>query len=105
MVVHCSAGVGRTGSFISIDSMLKMAKAEGCIDVFNFVKRGRENRMHFVQTVEQYEFIHTAVMEAILCGDTSIPASDFRQIYGKLQRLTERPKNHNCKYNGRILAK
>uniref|UniRef100_A0ABM0MYZ6 protein-tyrosine-phosphatase n=1 Tax=Saccoglossus kowalevskii TaxID=10224 RepID=A0ABM0MYZ6_SACKO len=44
------AGIGRTGSFISIDSMLKMANAEGCIDVFNFVKRGRENRMNFVQT-------------------------------------------------------
>ncbi|XP_077867374.1 receptor-type tyrosine-protein phosphatase T-like [Saccoglossus kowalevskii] len=105
IVVHCSAGVGRTGSFISIDSMLKMAKAEGCIDVFNFVKRGRENRMNFVQTAEQYEFIHTAVLEAILCGDTSISASDFRLIYGKLQIVDKKTKKSQLQVQWENLGK
>ncbi|XP_077868845.1 receptor-type tyrosine-protein phosphatase T-like, partial [Saccoglossus kowalevskii] len=100
-----SAGIGRTGSFISIDSMLKMANAEGCIDVFNFVKRGRENRMNFVQTAEQYEFVHTAVMEAILCGDTSIPASDFRQIYGKLQTIDRKTKKSQLQVQWENLGK
>nr|XP_006813558.1 PREDICTED: receptor-type tyrosine-protein phosphatase mu-like [Saccoglossus kowalevskii] len=82
-----------------------MAKAEGCIDVFNFVKRGRENRMNFVQTAEQYEFIHTAVMEATLCGDTSIPASDFRQIYGKLQTVDRKTKKSQLQVQWENLGK
>ncbi|XP_077981180.1 receptor-type tyrosine-protein phosphatase mu-like isoform X1 [Glandiceps talaboti] len=86
-LIHCSAGVGRTGTFIAIDAMLQMAKEEGQVDIFNFVKKARENRMHFVQVEDQYEFIHTAVMEATTCAGTAIPASDFRQIFSKLNKV------------------
>ncbi|XP_070563318.1 receptor-type tyrosine-protein phosphatase T-like [Ptychodera flava] len=76
IIVHCSAGVGRTGTFITIDSMLEMAEAEEQVDIFNFVRRARHDRMHFVQVPEQYEFIYTAILEATVCGDTQISAAD-----------------------------
>ena len=45
-----SAGVGRTGTFITIDAMLDQAKAEGQVDVLKFVGKMRENRVRMVQT-------------------------------------------------------
>ncbi len=50
MFVVCSAGVGRTGTFITIDYMLKRIEAEGTIDIFNFVRQMRYRRNYMVQT-------------------------------------------------------
>ncbi|XP_077981840.1 receptor-type tyrosine-protein phosphatase kappa-like [Glandiceps talaboti] len=85
VVVHCSAGVGRTGTFITIDAMLEMAEAEGKVDIFNFVHKARQNRMNFVQTLDQYEFIYTAVLEATVCGNTEIQTGDLRIKLGELK--------------------
>ena len=51
MVVHCSAGVGRTGTYISVDILLKKIEAEGIVDVFNVVRQLRWHRKYMVQTV------------------------------------------------------
>ena len=45
-----SAGVGRTGAYILIDAMLERAKREATVDIFNFVRTIREDRMHMIQT-------------------------------------------------------
>ena len=50
MVVHCSAGVGRTGTFISLLSQLQRIRAERTVDVFNFVRAMRFRRCYMVQT-------------------------------------------------------
>ncbi|XP_070564064.1 receptor-type tyrosine-protein phosphatase T-like [Ptychodera flava] len=86
LIIHCSAGVGRTGTFITIDAMLQMAEAEEQVDIFNFVLQGRRERINFVQTAEQYEFIYSAVLEATLCGITAIPTHDLRQKLHKMKQ-------------------
>ncbi|XP_077980995.1 receptor-type tyrosine-protein phosphatase mu-like isoform X2 [Glandiceps talaboti] len=85
LIVHCSAGVGRTGTFITIDSMLEMAEAEGKVDIFNFVYQARQDRMHFVQTSDQYEFIYSAVLEATLYGNTEIETGNLRMKLTELK--------------------
>ena len=51
MVVHCSAGVGRTGTYIATDILLKKMELEGVVDVFSVVRQLRWHRKYMVQTV------------------------------------------------------
>lgn len=51
MFVCCSAGAGRTGTFIALSNILERVKAEGLLDVFQTVKSLRMQRPHMVQTV------------------------------------------------------
>ncbi|XP_038066631.1 uncharacterized protein LOC119736688 [Patiria miniata] len=86
MVVHCSAGVGRTGTFITLDSMLEMAEAEGQVDVLKFVRDMRDQRFLMVQTLDQYKFIFDALLESSLLENTAISADCFHQSYAKLKK-------------------
>ena len=49
-IIHCSAGVGRTGTFIALDYLLEQAKAEGVVDVFYCVRQMRQARINMIQT-------------------------------------------------------
>ncbi|XP_030852464.1 receptor-type tyrosine-protein phosphatase alpha-like, partial [Strongylocentrotus purpuratus] len=77
LIIHCSAGVGRTGVVISIDSVVAHAKTTRMVDVFNFVKNIRQKRPYMVQTQEQYAFIYGAVLEDLLWRNTLIPIVHF----------------------------
>ncbi|XP_053086758.1 receptor-type tyrosine-protein phosphatase delta isoform X20 [Pangasianodon hypophthalmus] len=85
MVVHCSAGVGRTGCFIVIDAMLERIKHEKTVDIYGHVTLMRAQRNYMVQTEDQYVFIHDALLEAVTCGNTEVPA---RNLYAYIQKLT-----------------
>lgn len=87
-----SAGVGRTGCFIVIDAMLERVKQEKTIDVYGHVTLMRSQRNYMVQTEEQYIFIYDALLEAVSCGNTEVPA---RNLYAYIQRLSQtEPPEH-----------
>ncbi|XP_035294819.1 receptor-type tyrosine-protein phosphatase F isoform X4 [Cricetulus griseus] len=88
MVVHCSAGVGRTGCFIVIDAMLERMKHEKTVDIYGHVTCMRSQRNYMVQTEDQYVFIHEALLEAAMCGHTEVPA---RNLYAHIQKLGQVP--------------
>ncbi|XP_062888253.1 receptor-type tyrosine-protein phosphatase S-like isoform X9 [Mobula hypostoma] len=86
VVVHCSAGVGRTGCFIVIDAMLERIKHEKTVDIYGHVTLMRSQRNYMVQTEDQYIFIHDALLEAVACGTTEVMA---RNLYSYIQKLTQ----------------
>nr|KAF6434282.1 protein tyrosine phosphatase receptor type D [Molossus molossus] len=86
MVVHCSAGVGRTGCFIVIDAMLERIKHEKTVDIYGHATLMRAQRNYMVQTEDQYIFIHDALLEAVTCGNTEVPA---RNLYAYIQKLAQ----------------
>ncbi|XP_063143946.1 receptor-type tyrosine-protein phosphatase F isoform X16 [Rattus norvegicus] len=88
MVVHCSAGVGRTGCFIVIDAMLERMKHEKTVDIYGHVTCMRSQRNYMVQTEDQYVFIHEALLEAAMCGHTEVLA---RNLYAHIQKLGQVP--------------
>ncbi|XP_075441458.1 receptor-type tyrosine-protein phosphatase mu isoform X9 [Ascaphus truei] len=103
LVVHCSAGAGRTGCFIVIDIMLDMAEREGVVDIYNCVRELRSRRVNMVQTEEQYVFIHDAILEACLCGDTSILASQVRSVYYEMNKVDPQTNSSQIKEEFRTL--
>ncbi|XP_028834075.1 receptor-type tyrosine-protein phosphatase N2-like [Denticeps clupeoides] len=66
VIVHCSDGAGRTGTYILIDMVLnKMAKGAKEIDIAATLEHLRDQRPCMVQTKEQFQFALTAVAEEV----------------------------------------
>ncbi|XP_028260590.1 receptor-type tyrosine-protein phosphatase S isoform X6 [Parambassis ranga] len=61
--VHCSAGVGRTGVFITLSIVLERMRYEGVVDIFQTVKMLRTQRPAMVQTEDEYQFCYHAALE------------------------------------------
>ncbi|XP_042908226.2 tyrosine-protein phosphatase 69D isoform X1 [Parasteatoda tepidariorum] len=85
LLVHCSAGVGRTGTFVAIDSLLQQLEEEGRIDVFAHVSTLRHQRNFLVQSLKQYIFVYRALMEHAQFGDTEIEVRHLRDHYELLK--------------------
>ncbi|XP_063076121.1 receptor-type tyrosine-protein phosphatase N2-like [Engraulis encrasicolus] len=66
IIVHCSDGAGRTGTYILIDMVLnKMSKGAKEIDIAATLEHLRDQRANMVQTKEQFEFVLTTVAEEV----------------------------------------
>ncbi|XP_054914099.1 receptor-type tyrosine-protein phosphatase H-like [Poeciliopsis prolifica] len=64
-VVHCSAGVGRTGTIIALDVLLQQLQQERAVGINSFVSKMRQHRSHMVQTESQYVFLHQCIMDSL----------------------------------------
>ncbi|XP_071033354.1 tyrosine-protein phosphatase Lar isoform X4 [Parasteatoda tepidariorum] len=93
IIVHCSAGVGRTGCFVVIDSMLERLKHETTVDIYGHVTCLRAQRNYMVQTEDQYVFTHDSVLEAVIAGVTEVPA---RSLYTHIQQLLQVIHGEGC---------
>ncbi|XP_075919081.1 receptor-type tyrosine-protein phosphatase S-like isoform X2 [Petromyzon marinus] len=91
MVVHCSAGVGRTGCFVALDAALERLRSERTADAYGLVTCLRSQRNYTVQTEEQYAFVHEALLEAASAGGTEVPA---RSLHAHVRRLASPAAPH-----------
>eukprot|EP00794_Sanderia_malayensis_P012834 gene12834-14154_t len=80
MVIHCSAGVGRTGTLIAIDTLINRLQEENVIDVYLTVCLMRMQRCSMVQTEDQYIFIHRAIVD-YLKSQSENPESQLKGYY------------------------
>ncbi|VDK36550.1 unnamed protein product [Taenia asiatica] len=86
-VVHCSAGVGRTGAFIAIDSQLDRIRAENTVDIFGAVSRMRTQRNFMVQTEQQYAFLYEVMVEAVQLAGSEVTAHNLYNYVMKLRQM------------------
>ncbi|XP_016329225.1 receptor-type tyrosine-protein phosphatase H-like [Sinocyclocheilus anshuiensis] len=64
-IVHCSAGVGRTGTLIALDVLLQQLDKEKAVGISAFVQQMRLSRPLMVQTESQYVFLHQCIMDTL----------------------------------------
>ncbi|XP_018309941.1 receptor-type tyrosine-protein phosphatase beta isoform X2 [Mycetomoellerius zeteki] len=65
VVVHCSAGIGRTGTLIAIDILLQQIRDNRKLDVFGTVYRLRHHRINMVQRESQYAYIYNCIKQVL----------------------------------------
>ncbi|KAJ8040692.1 Receptor-type tyrosine-protein phosphatase alpha [Holothuria leucospilota] len=93
IVIHCSAGVGRTGTYITIDAMLDRLKEQKTVDIFNYIQKIRLQRSTLVQSQVQYVFIYHALHEEHLYGHTEVKLNDLKQYFRRLKLKTLQDDN------------
>ncbi|KAL3879927.1 hypothetical protein ACJMK2_032203 [Sinanodonta woodiana] len=87
VVVHCSAGIGRTGTYLALDYLANQAKAEGVVNVLACVSNLRRQRVNLVQTKEQYIFLHETLVEALMLSGTATSSENFPHVYNELMHV------------------
>ncbi|XP_006942926.4 receptor-type tyrosine-protein phosphatase V-like isoform X1 [Felis catus] len=76
ILVHCSAGVGRTGTFVALSRLLQQLEEEQAVDVFNAVYALRLYRPLMIQTPTQYIFLHNCLLNKILGAPSDTPEAE-----------------------------
>uniref|UniRef100_A0A915PPH0 protein-tyrosine-phosphatase n=1 Tax=Setaria digitata TaxID=48799 RepID=A0A915PPH0_9BILA len=80
-IVHCSAGVGRSGTFIALDRLMQCISRNLPLDVFGIVYEMRLDRCHMVQNEQQYIFIHHCLLYVLETDyDTNLIGNNLSQI-------------------------
>lgn len=86
IVVHCSAGVGRTGTFITVDTMMNRAEhLDEDLDIHQLVRDLRANRNYMVQTIIQYQFAFKTILDGL---DKAI-ARTVRAVQNKSDEIAQ----------------
>nr|XP_034321726.1 receptor-type tyrosine-protein phosphatase U-like isoform X1 [Crassostrea gigas] len=79
LVVHCSAGIGRTGTFIALDALHRQGVKKGKINTVEYVHTMREDRMNMIQNTNQYKFLYHALYESFRTGCHVLRKDNFVQ--------------------------
>ncbi|KAI1281921.1 Receptor-type tyrosine-protein phosphatase kappa [Halotydeus destructor] len=105
VVVHCSDGCGRTGTFLAIDANLEYADIDGAYDVFGFTRRMRQARRGMVESTDQYLFIYHTLQEAHQSGRTWFPLGQLStQLKTKSQKNALTRQNEYQREYEKIVA-
>ncbi|KAK6176980.1 hypothetical protein SNE40_015176 [Patella caerulea] len=80
IVVHCSAGVGRTGTFLGFDTLMEDSAENDVIDVFKYVSVMRADRPSMVQSRAQYSFLHQVIYEGIRARNSLLTLDEIKQL-------------------------
>ncbi|KAK3612426.1 hypothetical protein CHS0354_032035 [Potamilus streckersoni] len=86
-VVHCSAGIGRTGTYIALDYLVDQGKDKQYVHIFHCVAQLRRQRVNLVQTEAQYRFLHEALVEALMVSGSAVSAEKFPSVYQELLEI------------------
>ncbi|XP_005189076.1 tyrosine-protein phosphatase 69D isoform X2 [Musca domestica] len=89
ILVHCSAGVGRTGTLVALDSLLQQLEEEDQVSIFNTVCDLRHQRNFLVQSLKQYIFLYRALLDTAHLGNTEISAIGLSMTVEHLKSKTE----------------
>ncbi|XP_060072579.1 receptor-type tyrosine-protein phosphatase kappa-like [Ylistrum balloti] len=84
MVVHCSAGLGRTGTFIALDALLINGKETGYVDIPRYIKTMRKDRMNMIQNYDQYVALHELLDEGFNLQPSHISRANFPAVFAKI---------------------
>ncbi|KAK0069660.1 receptor-type tyrosine-protein phosphatase T-like isoform X1 [Biomphalaria pfeifferi] len=88
ILVHCSAGAGRTGCYIALHNILRQAEMTGSADFLQTLIKLRQDRMFMIQTAEQYEFLHIITLVAYTCLERYCTALQFSDTFKLIQEQT-----------------
>ncbi|XP_021350116.1 receptor-type tyrosine-protein phosphatase U-like [Mizuhopecten yessoensis] len=80
MIVHCSAGIGRTGTFIGLNALLSRGKKTGKVDIPRYIGTMRNGRMNMIQTCEQYIALHELLVEGFNLQESLIFRVNFPAV-------------------------
>ncbi|XP_061185070.1 receptor-type tyrosine-protein phosphatase epsilon-like [Saccostrea echinata] len=92
ILVHCSAGIGRTGTFIALDVLSRCGEKKGKINVVEYVKAMRKDRMTMIQNADQYAFLYHALYEFFRRKWKFIGKDDFVQLYRDMEKQETRKR-------------
>ncbi|XP_065344143.1 receptor-type tyrosine-protein phosphatase alpha-like [Cloeon dipterum] len=84
ILIHSSAGVGKTGTVILIDACLQMFRSHNRIDVMSIFTKMRSQRVNLVDNLAQYEFVHLVLLEIIANPKFEISCANFHEEYCRL---------------------
>lgn len=85
MIVHCSAGVGRTGVFIALDHLTQHINDHDFVDIYGLVAELRSERMCMVQNLAQYIFLHQCILDLLSSKGSNQPICFVN--YAALQKM------------------
>ncbi|KAL3878261.1 hypothetical protein ACJMK2_030626, partial [Sinanodonta woodiana] len=86
ILVHCSAGIGRTGTYIALDYSFDEGREEGYVNIFECVNNLRQQRVGLVQTAEQYVYLHEVILEAFQDTANDMSIDDLKLHYAQMRR-------------------